>query len=370
MAKAFQTDRDRTEYVDTDVFLGELRSELYRRECDTLDEKGNPVRSPDRSRCHPRDSRDEWRTHDAERIAKIIRCPKGLLSGLPCENFKEYDDPHTAWAVNTAVRLAIALFRWADEEMTEELYHYYVYVPMPCSVRVRRIAGERPSRVSTGMDDVLTGSPSSAMDDLLTHWLVDKPDLSKKVEGQYIALRKAAEEEDRRYEQLRGLLYWNEKDFNPTRVKKCAGALGDTLNYVASRVLHLLQKAKQERKGTAGKRKMSKEEANVLARQLLCETPTWDWTTRKLAKQIPCSLGWIPRLPVWRLYKERRDQVRKQGTIKTVSLTSEREAVLGTGDRDETLNRLIAEQEQDQREDGRQAKLYVSHEKKPKRRES
>jgi len=114
--------------------------------------------------------------------------------------------------------------------------------------------------------------------------------------------------------------------------------------------------------GSASKTKISKEEANVRARRLLTETPTWDWTARMLAKQIP--------LPAWRAYHERRQELQRKGTIKTVSLTDTMEAVLGKGDKDEVLNQLIAEQEDDDRKDGRQAKLYLSQEKKPKRRES
>jgi superfamily I DNA and RNA helicase len=121
---------------------------------------------------------------------------------------------------------------------------------------------------------------------------------------------------------------------------------------------------------TVGKAKMTKEEVNVRVRQILKEILSWDWTVRKLAERIGCSTGLISECPAWKAYKERRDQVRKQGTIKTVSLTSEMEAVLGTGDRDETLNQLIAEQEEEGRQDASQAKLYLSHEKKPRRRNS
>jgi len=120
---------------------------------------------------------------------------------------------------------------------------------------------------------------------------------------------------------------------------------------------------------THGKMKMSKEEANVRARELLRETPTWDWTARKLAKQIPCSLGWIPYLAAWRAYHERRQELRRAKTIKTVSLSEELEAVLGTGDKDEVLKQLIAEQGREEHQDARQAKLYVSHDKKPRRPE-
>ena len=50
--------------------------------------------------------------------------------------------------------------------------------------------------------------------------------------------------------------------------------------------------------------------------------------------------------------------------------SKELEAVLGEGEKDEVLKQLIAEQEGEQRKEARQAKLYLSHEKKPKKRES
>jgi hypothetical protein len=117
-------------------------------------------------------------------------------------------------------------------------------------------------------------------------------------------------------------------------------------------------------------RKITREEANIEVRRLLKETPSWDWTVTKLADKIGCSRGLISQCPAWKAYKERRDRVRKEGTINTVSLTSEMEAVLGAGEPDEVLQQLIAEQEEEGREDARHPKLYLSHEKKPKKRES
>ncbi len=113
--------------------------------------------------------------------------------------------------------------------------------------------------------------------------------------------------------------------------------------------------------------KITKAEANVRARQLLMETPTWDWTCRKLAKLIPCALAWIPNLPAWRAYHEKRQELRGNKTIDTVSLSEEVEAVLGEGEKDEVVKQLIAEQEGEEREDARQAKLYLSSQRKPKR---
>ena len=52
-----------------------------------------------------------------------------------------------------------------------------------------------------------------------------------------------------------------------------------------------------------------------------------------------------------------------------MSVTKEMEAVLGTGEPNETLQQVIADQEGDAREDARQAKLHLSHQKKPRRPE-
>ena len=128
---------------------------------------------------------------------------------------------------------------------------------------------------------------------------------------------------------------------------------------------------------TAGgrKRKITLADTNTVVCQVLKETLSWDWTVRNLTAEVKKRLGGgsqglIAKCPAWKAYNERRDRVRKDGTIKTVSLTSEMEAVLGAGDKDEIVDQLIAEQEGDLGEDAKQAKLYLSHEKKPKRRES
>jgi len=117
-------------------------------------------------------------------------------------------------------------------------------------------------------------------------------------------------------------------------------------------------------------RKIPSGEANVEVRRLLKETPCWDWTVKKLPKQVGCSTGTISNCPAWQAYKDLRDRRRKETTINTVSISTEMESVLGSGEKDEVLQQVIAEQEGDEREDARQAKLYVSHEKKAKKRES
>ncbi len=93
-----------------------------------------------------------------------------------------------------------------------------------------------------------------------------------------------------------------------------------------------------------------------------------EWQVRTLAKQVGCSTGLIAKCPAWKAYKELRDQRRKKGAIKTVSLTAQMEAVLGVDG--ESLPELIAEQEAEDRDDARKAKLYLSHKKKREGRES
>jgi hypothetical protein len=125
--------------------------------------------------------------------------------------------------------------------------------------------------------------------------------------------------------------------------------------------------------GGGKKRKITLAEANIEVGRLLKETPSWEWTVRKLAAAVKKrlgggSVGTIGECPVWKAYDDRRRELRKNKRIKTVSLTSEMKAVLGVdGD---SLPELIAEQEAEDRDDTRKAKLYLSHEKKPKRRES
>jgi len=82
------------------------------------------------------------------------------------------------------------------------------------------------------------------------------------------------------------------------------------------------------------------------------------------------SQGLIAKCPAWIAYNERRDQLRKEGAINTVALSKEMESVLGTGEKDEVLQQLIAEQEDDDRGDAGQAKLYLNRKKKREGRES
>lgn len=120
-------------------------------------------------------------------------------------------------------------------------------------------------------------------------------------------------------------------------------------------------------------RKITLAEANAEVGRLLKENPTWDWHVKTLTAKVKERLGGgsqglIGKCPIWKVYNGRRDALRKKGTIKTVSLTSKMEAVLGVDG--ESLPELIAEQEAEDRDDTRKAKLYLSHEKKPRRRES
>lgn len=89
---------------------------------------------------------------------------------------------------------------------------------------------------------------------------------------------------------------------------------------------------------------MTRDEANVKAREYLRSNPTA--TARELSDSIGCALGMVPNLPAWQAVQERLATGRKP---KAVSLTSRLEASIGESD--ETLERLIAEQEADMRTD-------------------
>ncbi len=330
---------------------------------DTLRDDNTPRESSDRSRCHPRHSDETWNAIDE--IREVVSCPEALLGNLPCQEFGEYEDEETAWAVNAAYRMATWLRHWVEEEMTEKVFRHYVYGVTPCSDRLECVIAR-----------------AGNMDDLLTYWQFHNPELSKTLRTLYEAIAKAAKKTDRHYKRLSILPWWNERDFDPIEVKACAARLHDKLLQVGSMGLRSLEGAKQSQdrktirtpngpeEAGGQKRKVTGEEANIEVRRLLKETPSSDWTVKKLADKIGCSTGLISKCPAWKVYNERRGQVRKDGTIKTVSLTSEMETVLGAGDKDEVLRQLVAEQEGDAREEARQAKLYLSHEKKPKRRES
>jgi hypothetical protein len=67
---------------------------------------------------------------------------------------------------------------------------------------------------------------------------------------------------------------------------------------------------------------------------------------RVWAEKIACSLGLVPKLPLWREKQRRRAAAgAKQRRPEVVSLT---DATLATVDRDEALERLRKEQEADQ----------------------
>lgn len=112
------------------------------------------------------------------------------------------------------------------------------------------------------------------------------------------------------------------------------------------------------------KSRISREEANVEARKILKKNH--NIKARDLAKKIPCSIGLVSKLPVWKAVQEQRKQELKKGRkAKKVRLTKKMLKIAGTGKKDETLNRLIVQQQADIQEDDRQAKLFLSEQKKP-----
>ncbi|MFC1781118.1 hypothetical protein ACFLZ8_02505 [Planctomycetota bacterium] len=301
---------------------------------DSLKANGVPYESSDRTTRHPRIL--------AQKLKAISGYPDDFMSGFPIKELEKYDNKEITYIVECSLRIIRVLRLWIDEKMSYEMFCYYCYFENPCQQKLL-IAVQN-------------------IDQLITKLHYHKPQLGDKVKTLYDALKGKVVETDNYYKSLSELRYWNEKNYNLDEVKKYAEALRKTLLHIQSMFYTELGNG-----GEVTTIKIIKKEANVRARQLLKETPTWDWTCRKLAEQIPCSLGWIPYLPAWRAYHEKRQELKRNKTIKTVSISEELNAVLGSGDKDEVLKQLIAEQEGDQREDARQAKLYLSHQKKQKR---
>jgi hypothetical protein len=95
---------------------------------------------------------------------------------------------------------------------------------------------------------------------------------------------------------------------------------------------------------------MSADDANEKAIQLAkADRAFVNRSLREWAEAIGCSEGLVPDLPLWRKTMELtgRGRGNARAAPKAVSLTHELEAATGEGDRDEELNRLIAEQERD-----------------------
>lgn len=99
------------------------------------------------------------------------------------------------------------------------------------------------------------------------------------------------------------------------------------------------------------KRGMSRDEANVAAREYLQKhARNRKVTVRELAEAIGCSQGLVSRLPAWRAYRKGLTQD-KPPAPRAESLTDR--VLDNVGQVDAELNRLIAEQEADMAEDER-----------------
>jgi hypothetical protein len=94
----------------------------------------------------------------------------------------------------------------------------------------------------------------------------------------------------------------------------------------------------------------SREELNVKARTYLRKHRAREKTkdpvsVRELAKVIGCSEGTVVKLPAWRALMERRQKRATPKALRAVQLSDK--VLAATGEQDEELQRLIAEQEAD-----------------------
>ena len=232
------------------------------------------------------------------------------------------------------------LGRWIEEEISGDILLWYKNVTNPFSYRIIPII--QPS------EDLIFRVLPGRLPASLQHF-----------RDKYEALKEMASEADSA--RIRDFAK-SIKDF-----KFAAHHFYEIILPIHSEAMLKLEDAqKEKREGGQGER-ITKDEANVRVRQLLKKTPTWKWSTRKLAKQVHCGHVLISKTPAYIAYNQKREELRCKKTIDTVSLSDELEAVLGEGEKDEVLKQLIAEQEGEQREDARQARLYLSRQKKGKR---
>jgi hypothetical protein len=122
--------------------------------------------------------------------------------------------------------------------------------------------------------------------------------------------------------------------------------LRDLLNRLDA-LLHAARPASGE---TARSRRMTREAANQQAMELAKKDRFFvQRSLREWAEAIGCSEGLANELPFWRETMRLTGRGRKDATPapKVGSLTKKLEDVTGEGERDEELNRLIAEQERD-----------------------
>jgi hypothetical protein len=88
---------------------------------------------------------------------------------------------------------------------------------------------------------------------------------------------------------------------------------------------------------------LTNEEANIRAREFLRQHP--NATIRQVAAGIGCSSGLVSKLTAWKMVREERLKGRQSKNMQVVCLTPKLENSLGT--QDESLAKLIAEQEAD-----------------------
>ena len=95
--------------------------------------------------------------------------------------------------------------------------------------------------------------------------------------------------------------------------------------------------------------RISKKEANVLARHLLKKNPFLK--ARELAKQIRCSVGLVSQLPAWQAVQEKRKAGWTPRNLRAVRLTEELQENLSQGERDDVLKQLIKQQDREMKVD-------------------
>ncbi len=200
---------------------------------------------------HPRDPGEAFiavdhMDHVLSRPWKDFPFPAGKLK----EEFDQYADKDLARLVDNLCRACYVLESITSEPLSQELLHYYVYVPLPCQSRVLSLCQGDDARLPPAKGPMnrkwkyarekITENrkyeSEPIMNLILTDMTYRNPKLAEQVERLCEAVVHEAIETDEYFGRLVELTpdYWNEREYEP-RIKKfkaCLRRLWGKLNHM------------------------------------------------------------------------------------------------------------------------------------------
>ena len=208
-----------------------------------------PYESPYPKTRHPRLSYEKWNVEDhiseaCQRPWKDLPFPKGKL----IDELNQYADKDLARLVDNLCRAHWILDRMISQPLSEELLHYYVYVPLPCRFQLLSIYRGEDVQLSTaqvpaeweGMWETARDIGRYGHKPLMELIIIDMTHHYPKYAGQVEQLCKnvlrEATEADKYFGRLAELTpnYWNERNYETsiTQFRMCFKKLFDELNHI------------------------------------------------------------------------------------------------------------------------------------------